>query len=41
MVEDLIAQVETSFAELGGQMTEPAIIGDRERYAEVGREVVA
>ncbi len=25
------------FAELGGQMTDPAVIGDRQRYAEVGR----
>jgi peptide chain release factor 1 len=37
MIEDLIVQIETRFAELGEQMTEPAVIGDRERYAEVGR----
>jgi peptide chain release factor 1 len=37
MIEDLIEQIETRFAELGGQMTDPAVIGDRERYAEVGR----
>jgi peptide chain release factor 1 len=37
MVEDLIEQIETRFAELGEQMTDPAVIGDRNRYAEVGR----
>jgi peptide chain release factor 1 len=37
MIEDLVTQIETRFAELGEQMTEPAVIGDRERYAEVGR----
>jgi peptide chain release factor 1 len=37
MIEDLIEQIETRFAELGEQMTDPVVIGDRERYAEVGR----
>jgi peptide chain release factor 1 len=37
MIEDLVAQIETRFAELGQQMTDPAVISDRERYAEVGR----
>jgi peptide chain release factor 1 len=37
MIEDLIEQIETRFAELGQQMTDPEVIGDRERYAEVGR----
>jgi peptide chain release factor 1 len=37
MIEDLVAQIEARFAELGEQMTDPAVIGDRERYAEVGR----
>jgi len=37
MVEDLIEQIEARFAELGEQMTDPEVIGDRERYAEVGR----
>jgi peptide chain release factor 1 len=37
MIEDLIEQIEARFAELGEQMTEPAVISDRERYAEVGR----
>src|ERR1700735_5675228 len=37
MIDELIEQVEARFAELGEQMTDPAVIGDRERYAEVGR----
>jgi peptide chain release factor 1 len=37
MIEDLIEQFEARFAELGEQMTDPDVIGDRERYAEVGR----
>ncbi len=37
MIEDLVTQIEARFAELGEQMTDPAVIGDRERYAEVGR----
>jgi len=37
MVEDLVEQIETRFAELGEQMTDPEVISDRERYAEVGR----
>jgi peptide chain release factor 1 len=37
VIEDLVGQIETRFAELGEQMTDPAVIGDRERYAEVGR----
>jgi peptide chain release factor 1 len=37
MIEELIEQIETRFAELGEQMTDPVVIGDRERYAEVGR----
>jgi peptide chain release factor 1 len=37
MIEDLIEQIESRFAELGEQMTEPTVIGDRERYAEAGR----
>ncbi|MEA2496071.1 MAG: peptide chain release factor 1 [Thermoleophilaceae bacterium] len=38
MIDDLVAQIERRFAELQGQMTDPAVINDRERYAEVGRE---
>jgi peptide chain release factor 1 len=37
MIEDLIEQIEARFAELGEQMTDPEVIGDRHRYAEVGR----
>ena len=37
MIEDLIEQIEVRFAELGEQMTDPEVIGDRHRYAEVGR----
>jgi peptide chain release factor 1 len=37
MIEDLVAQIESRFAELGEQMTDPEVISDRERYAEVGR----
>jgi peptide chain release factor 1 len=37
MIEDLVTQIETRFAELGQQMTDPEVISDRERYAEVGR----
>ncbi len=37
MIEDLVAQIETRFAELGRQMTDPEVISDRVRYAEVGR----
>ena len=37
MIEDLVKQIETRFAELGEQLTDPEVIADRERYAEVGR----
>ncbi len=37
MIEDLVAQMESRFAELGEQLTDAAVISDRERYAEVGR----
>jgi peptide chain release factor 1 len=37
MIEDLVGQIETRFAELGAQMTDPDVISDRERYAEAGR----
>jgi peptide chain release factor 1 len=37
MIEDLVKQIETRFAELGGQLTDPEVISDRERYAAVGR----
>ncbi len=37
MIEALVQQIESRFRELGEQMTDPEIIGDRERYASVGR----
>jgi peptide chain release factor 1 len=37
LIEDLVSQIETTFAELGEQMSSPEVISDRERYAEVGR----
>jgi peptide chain release factor 1 len=37
MIEQLVQQIETRFAELGAQLTDPEVISDRERYAEVGR----
>jgi peptide chain release factor 1 len=37
MIEGLVKQIETRFAELGEQMTDPEVISDRERYAAVGR----
>jgi peptide chain release factor 1 len=38
MIESLVEQIEVRFAELERQMSDPAVIADRERYAEVGRE---
>ncbi len=38
MIEELVEQIEARFAELEREMSNPAVIGDRERYAEVGRE---
>ncbi|MBI4898676.1 MAG: peptide chain release factor 1 [Actinobacteria bacterium] len=37
MIAQLLTQIENRFAELSRQMTDPEVIGDRERYAEVGR----
>jgi peptide chain release factor 1 len=37
VIEDLVEQIETRFAELGAQMTDPEVISDRERYAAAGR----
>jgi len=37
MIEQLVRQIEERFAELGRQLTDPAVIGDRQRYAEAGR----
>jgi len=38
MIEQLVQQIEARFAELGRQMVDPEVIGDRRRYADVGRE---
>ena len=38
MIEGLVAQIEARFAELSQAMSDPDVIGDRNRYAEVGRE---
>ncbi|HSC21255.1 MAG TPA: peptide chain release factor 1 [Solirubrobacterales bacterium] len=38
MIEQLVEQIEARFRELEGQMSDPDVISDRERYAAVGRE---
>ncbi len=38
MIERLVEQIEARFAELERQMSDPAVIADQQRYAEVGRE---
>jgi len=38
MIESLVSQIETRFADVERQMTDPAVIGDRELYAQTGRE---
>jgi peptide chain release factor 1 len=38
MIESLVEQIQTRFAELERLMSDPEVIGDRERYAAVGRE---
>jgi peptide chain release factor 1 len=37
MIDRLVEQIETRFKGLSEQMSDPEVIGDRERYAEVGR----
>ena len=37
VIEQLVEQIEGRFAALSEQMSDPEVIGDRERYAEVGR----
>src|ERR671937_2688358 len=37
MIDQLVDQIEARFAEISRQMSDPEVIGDRERYAEVGR----
>jgi peptide chain release factor 1 len=38
VIEELVEQIEARFGELERQMSDPEVIADRERYAEVGRE---
>jgi peptide chain release factor 1 len=38
MIDKLVEQIETRFAELEREMADPEVIADRERYAQVGRE---
>jgi peptide chain release factor 1 len=38
VIENLVQQIEARFAELEAQMSDPEVISDRARYAEVGRE---
>ena len=37
MIEKLVDQIESRFAELSEQMADPEVIADQRRYAEVGR----
>ncbi len=37
MIESLVEQIEARFADLEREMSDPVVIADRERYAEVGR----
>jgi peptide chain release factor 1 len=37
MIDDLVEQIEARFAELERQMSDPEVIGDRDRFAELGR----
>src|SRR5918995_1690256 len=38
VIDELVQQIEGRFADLERQMSDPKVIGDRARYAEVGRE---
>src|SRR4051794_26226562 len=37
VIQQLVDQIESRFAELSAQMSDPEVIGDRQRYAEAGR----
>jgi peptide chain release factor 1 len=41
VIEKLVDQIEARFKELSDQMSDPEVINDRERYAQVGREYSA
>src|SRR3954468_13252181 len=38
MIDKLVEQIEARVVDLEGQMSDPAVISDRKRYEEVGRE---
>ncbi|MFL5828171.1 MAG: peptide chain release factor 1 [Thermoleophilaceae bacterium] len=38
MIDKLVEQIESRFADLSEQLSDPAVIGDRDRYADVGRQ---
>ena len=38
MIESLVEQIESRFADVQAQLADPEVIGDRRRYAEAGRE---
>jgi peptide chain release factor 1 len=38
MIDSLVEQIESRFSELEREMSDPGVISDRQRYAEVGRE---
>ena len=38
MLEDLVSQIESRFSDLEQQMSDPEVIADRDRYADVGRQ---
>jgi len=38
MIDALVEQIEARFSDLEREMSDPVVIGDRQRYAEVGRE---
>jgi peptide chain release factor 1 len=38
VIQELVSQIEDRFAGLERQMSDPGVIADRERYAEIGRE---
>ncbi len=37
MIDDLVTQIEERFAELEGELSDPAVIGDRDRFTTVSR----
>ena len=38
VIESLVEQIEARYAEVQEQMADPAVISDRERYADAGRQ---